>query len=322
MPSSGPHPPARDRGSPGVARLSRELAGDLPCIQCGYNLRGLTVRGMCPECGTGVRATLLAVVDPMAGEFRPIAFPRLTAYGMLVWSHAAVASVLLAWGMLVMGTQRSNSVLMGQALHAMGWGAVVLLGVSALGSLVLVRPHAGISGWGVACALVGVLGYVPLIFGVYSVLVRMDPGAASAFDSASAPERVPLRLGASACMVVILLCLRPNARALQARWLLLRTGAVARQTMLTLAAVVLIWCLGDALLLFADRFYGGLDDALRVIGKLLILVGALLYTIGLYSVAMDCWRIHRVILRPPVVLEQLLAAPPDAPLPRGAGEPP
>ncbi len=92
MPSSGPHPPAPDRGSSGVARLSRELAGDLPCIQCGYNLRGLTVKGMCPECGTSVRATLLAVVDPMAGEFRPISFPRLTAYGMLVWSHAAVAS--------------------------------------------------------------------------------------------------------------------------------------------------------------------------------------------------------------------------------------
>ncbi len=313
MPSPGPDTPAIERAAAGGAsRLTRELAGDLPCIQCGYNLRGLTVKGMCPECGTSVRATLLAVIDPLAGEFRAITFPRVTAYGMLLWSYAAVAAVLLAWGILVLATQRSNSALMGQTLRAMGWGTVVLLSLSGLGSLVLVRPHAGISGWSVARAAVGVLGYAPLVLAVYRVLVRMAPGAANAFDSGAALERVPLRLGASACMIVVLLCLRPNARALQSRWLLLRTGAVARQTMLTLAAVVLVWCLGDALLLFADRFYGGLDEALRVVGKLLILVGALLFTIGTYSVAMDCWRIHRVILRPPVVLEQLLTGPGDA----------
>jgi len=44
------------------------LAGDLACVQCGYNLRGLSPEGRCPECGCPVgRAswgTLLRYSDP------------------------------------------------------------------------------------------------------------------------------------------------------------------------------------------------------------------------------------------------------------------
>lgn len=31
---------------------------DLPCVECGYNLRGLTSRGRCPECGADVRDSI------------------------------------------------------------------------------------------------------------------------------------------------------------------------------------------------------------------------------------------------------------------------
>ena len=44
------------------------LTIDLPCIQCGYNLRGLDPESTCPECGASIsdslRRGLLALADP------------------------------------------------------------------------------------------------------------------------------------------------------------------------------------------------------------------------------------------------------------------
>ncbi|MBL8760751.1 MAG: hypothetical protein JNL50_05545, partial [Phycisphaerae bacterium] len=54
--------------------LARELTGDLRCAKCAYNLKGLSVRSVCPECGLAISATLLAKVDPHAAELRPIAW--------------------------------------------------------------------------------------------------------------------------------------------------------------------------------------------------------------------------------------------------------
>src|SRR5690606_27754218 len=77
-----------DRAGPSSERpvgsgpvIARQLKGDLLCIGCGYNLRGLSIREMCPECGIPVRATILGVIDPMADELAPIPRPRLVATG-------------------------------------------------------------------------------------------------------------------------------------------------------------------------------------------------------------------------------------------------
>ena len=35
------------------------VRGDLPCISCGYLLRGLPTGQDCPECGTPIEATTL-----------------------------------------------------------------------------------------------------------------------------------------------------------------------------------------------------------------------------------------------------------------------
>src|SRR6185295_10238912 len=80
-------------------RLALELTGDLPCVRCKYNLRGLTVKGMCPECGTSVRTTILAKIDPLAKELRPLHFPRLTSLGLIVWAWSALAAALCNWAL-------------------------------------------------------------------------------------------------------------------------------------------------------------------------------------------------------------------------------
>ncbi|HYF14756.1 MAG TPA: hypothetical protein VD971_06755 [Phycisphaerales bacterium] len=45
-----------------------KIAHDQPCYKCGYNLRGLTVSGQCPECGSAaadsLKGTLLQCASP------------------------------------------------------------------------------------------------------------------------------------------------------------------------------------------------------------------------------------------------------------------
>ena len=47
---SGPVPVALD--------VHGRIAADVSCTHCGYNLRGLSHAGRCPECGTAVAASL------------------------------------------------------------------------------------------------------------------------------------------------------------------------------------------------------------------------------------------------------------------------
>jgi len=70
--------------SPGV--IARQLTGDLWCIGCGYNLRGLSIRELCPECAMPVRATILGVIDPKAHELTPLKRPRMVGLGLIAWA--------------------------------------------------------------------------------------------------------------------------------------------------------------------------------------------------------------------------------------------
>jgi len=63
MPLPDGHSPPPDRIPPVVdhelaARRHDLATTDLPCLNCGYNLRGLTEDGRCPECGTPVERSL------------------------------------------------------------------------------------------------------------------------------------------------------------------------------------------------------------------------------------------------------------------------
>ena len=39
----------------------------LRCVQCGYNLTGLTIGGNCPECGTPIEVSLYRPAPPTSG---------------------------------------------------------------------------------------------------------------------------------------------------------------------------------------------------------------------------------------------------------------
>jgi hypothetical protein len=295
------------------AKLVQELTGDLECVACRYNLRGLTIRGVCPECRTTVRTTLLAKVDPQAKELQPIRFPRLTASGMIAWSGGALAAAMCVWGLRIgelMGLSRGVSETWGDTQLVLRWGIVVFAVLSGLGAIAFIRPHGGLPRLYSLLAFLGVLMYIPLALLAHRLHLGLDlmrpppygPGAAVYLD------RTLLRLCIGIFIGVALVCVRLNARQLAARWLLMRVGAVDRQTILVLVTVIGLSCLGDGLLLLADVFHGGADDIIRLIGGVIIQLGSVLFTIGLAGLTFDSIRLWDVVARKPLALEDVVSA--------------
>ncbi len=318
----------------GAGKPRRSLAGDLPCLRCGYNLRGLSVVTVCPECATPVRATILAAVDPYASVLRPIPLRRLMAIGLIVWSLGACGAAGLTWAIRARDT-----------LEALGQGgalrldtqwmitlALSLIAASGLGALVLIRPHAGIPRRQMLAAAAGCAAYIPLMWVYWRIHAVVDAASPGPYyhTEFTDPERSRLRLIAAGLCLLILLGLRPNARLLAARSLLLREGRVDRQTMLAMAAVLVIGALGDVLHLIGIGLRGDAGLYLMTAGTIIIAVSFMLLTLGLAGMVIDVWRIWPVVLEPAPGFRQLLgeeertrpAQPgaPEPPPPAGAGD--
>ncbi|GJM26617.1 MAG: hypothetical protein DHS20C16_30320 [Phycisphaerae bacterium] len=63
-----------------------EIDLDLSCNACGYNLRGLTAGGKCPECGCTIKSTIAAMnAFRIRGEYLLIA-SYVAYWVLLIWS--------------------------------------------------------------------------------------------------------------------------------------------------------------------------------------------------------------------------------------------
>jgi hypothetical protein len=288
--------------------LARELTGDLPCISCGYNLRSISVLGVCPECATPVRATILARVDPYAGVLQPIAFPRMIAAGLLLWVVGGMLAAVLTWSLRIADAVEvltNTGVSTGRLIQ----GGVLAIAVSAVGAgASLIVPHRGVPRRQIVLAFGAVLAYIPLMFIYWELHAVYDPPRVRPYLERFSPDttRAMLRLASAAMLLIIVLGLRPNLRLLTARSLVLRMGRVDRQTMIGLAAAILVLASGDLLHIFAARLPLGAGNAAFIMGILLIAVGSMLLTVGIVGVLVDCTRIVPVVLRPPISRQQVL----------------
>jgi hypothetical protein len=308
MSGDGSHSNATHDGQPDTrARdLARELTGDLFCARCGYNLRGLSILGVCGECGLPVKATILAVVDPRADEIRDIDRPRLVQAGMILWAGAAFAACI------AVAVIRAAEVLERYRLPAyaprwMPLAAVGLIVLSGLGSLVLARPHGGFSRRAATRARLGSACYLPLAASVWWVLTRIDAGSAGVYTSVGdiPPQRSALRIAAGLAIIGAALLLRPNALRLALRSVLVRTGRVDRQPMTALAAAAALAMVGDLLHLLVPYAPGGSGDLMAIAGTAAIAAGSFLLTVGLYSLTLDVFRIRPLIAAPGIGLTDI-----------------
>lgn len=304
----------------------RVLTGDLPCARCRYNLRGLSILAVCPECGTPVRGTILATVDPHARELMPIHAPWLTAAGLILW-----ASCSLGAGLAVL-TMRVD-----ELIAAIGWTAgphdfqtfrsvpALLVCLAGLGALCFVRPHGRISWLNSAAALLGVVAHYPLAYLLWQMMSVIDVYAPTPFTSVDpkwSQARSIARLGCAACMAIVILAVRPNGRLLVSRSILMRTGRVDRQTLLVILAAAGLAALGDVLRLGGPTIQNDATELMQGLGAILIAVGSLLMLLGLVGVFIDALRLRYAITTRPLSLESVLpqepAAPRAAPIPPAA----
>ncbi len=289
------------------------MLGDLRCARCGYNLRGLSVRAVCPECGTPVRGTLLAVVDPLAGELQPMLLPRAAAAALVLWAVGALGAGLSVWLLRIFDIVNPPGV----PFAPLPWLPLAPAGlavVSGLGAIALIRPHANIPRPQVIQAATGVVAYVPLVAILWYIHGHMDVISPRPYDMAPGGDgmlRTLVRLLEALVLAVAILALRPNARLLASRSMLMRTGRVDRQTLLVMVGALGLASLGDVLRLTSA---GAMSELVSQLGVYLIAVGSLLLTIGLVGVLVDAVRISRVIVSPPLSIRDVVL-PPGASLP-------
>ena len=304
-------PPDTDAALNIAARLERSLQGALPCVHCGYDLQGMSVLGVCPECGTAVRATILAVVDPLASELKPVLHPRMTAAGIIMWVGAWTGAMLVTWYstlhhlMLNWYPGNANNSFMAT------WGYICagFMLIAAVGAVGIARPHAGTPMRFRVLAWIGALLHVAM-FVIAFDLGGLTSGPVSEWQAAAlwhpTPDRTLWRIAADLVGLLIIICLRPNARTLVARSLALRTGRVDRQTMLASAAAIVVLLLGDILGLIAVNQPAGRGELLLTAAIVVMAMGGLLMTLGLLSSLVDAVRIARAIIRPGPSIQQVL----------------
>ncbi|HED54423.1 MAG TPA: hypothetical protein ENJ00_09540 [Phycisphaerales bacterium] len=283
--------------------LGLVLSGELPCISCRYDLSGISITGMCPECGTPVRATLLATVDPEAGTFEPLTHPRLAALGLVVWSSAAFAAVLIIW-MVRFGDALNAWTPIGFRPTWLGVLVPVFVALSGVGSVVLWKPHRKLPVWPSVAATVATVLYGPLVWLMWRLHGVVDrTGSAPYVSSRSVDtDRLWLQVMILVVLVVISLLQRPIIRVFADRSVLLRTGELSRQSLLAFAMAAALMLLGVFLRLGAIRWDDTGSFFLDVIGLVFLAIGSVLVTVGLGCFVVDSVRLYPVLRSGPRTL--------------------
>jgi hypothetical protein len=94
-----------------AAGVGEEIAGDLTCLHCGYNLRGLSPKGRCPECGGEISFSISTANNPIADRVwigrasagaRMYSITLISVLVLIVGSVAARRFALISEGLLLL----------------------------------------------------------------------------------------------------------------------------------------------------------------------------------------------------------------------------
>jgi len=292
-----------------AASLMPDLSGDLPCGGCGYNLRGLSVRSLCPECGTAVRATILLAVDPHAEELAPLKRPLLTSTALVVLAWAALLSVVGVWAMRLNEALAAAFDFWPESLGLRG-PVVFALALSAAASPALIRPHRRVPVSVSGRAAAGVAAYIPLVVLFWFLHARYDPIRLTGYVTygPASIDRSLLRLAIGGLAAATIWGLWPAATGLIARSVVIRQKRVDTQPISAMLISLGIAASGDMLRLAGEWVPVLRGDVPSILQIVLIAVGSFLFTLTLVGLAVDTIRVRSVLVRPPISLVDVLGA--------------
>lgn len=135
------------------------IAVDVPCIQCGYNVRALNVEDRCPECGHSILDSLEATHEDLAKERFDSGIP------FLIWALAGPVVMALGVAAAVTGVSRQSGA---PALIIGVINAVFVLVVSIGLAQMPPRRHR----WAAICALV-ISGCIVLVVALFVLFVNV-----------------------------------------------------------------------------------------------------------------------------------------------------
>ncbi len=311
MESAPPHSNREEERLEAASRLDRALKGSLPCVRCGYELQGLSVKGACPECGTAIRATILYTVDPHAEALQPLRWRWMAVAGLLLFGAGALTAGLTAWAprLAELAVAAGLTAPAARIVRLAGWVVPTAAAAATLGALLaMVVAVPGASARERLRALGGVcLGGV-LVWLLYILHVEIDQrqGPWPYLGGPPPLERTLVRLGAATAMSLALLAIRPSARRYVERSLVLRTGRVDRQTIYATVAAAAVAAGGDVIRLASALVPGPSANVTDAAGVALVAVGSGLLTLALAGVFLDTVRIVRALCAPAPSLRSVL----------------
>lgn len=162
---------------------SAPIAQDVACRKCGYNLRGLSMEGRCPECGTAVgyslQGDLLRFMNPDWVDL------LRRGVSMIIWGVAVIVFAVIGAIAVGFGTQDAAltmvftlvGVLVGWVLMLVGWILLTSPDPSGLGE----------DQYGTARKLIRValaVGVFQQLLGL-TALLNLDPGLSMMIDVVS-----------------------------------------------------------------------------------------------------------------------------------------
>ncbi len=275
----------------------------LPCVTCGYQLRGLAVGGVCPECGDPIRRSVLAVIDPRASGLPTLRNPRMVAHGLFgLIASLAVAAVLLVPRPLAARLELSLGAPSGRWVSLVpAWLPLAAAGVFglALVFLVMLAPPAD-----ARAAEPGVTRGIRRLREGLVVLALAAAGFGIA-DVRPPFDAVEQGLFLLLCGAAIwtFLALRATVRVIGQRSRQYRTRVAARQGFREMAIATGVLVLGQAAAAAGERLGVGM---LEFLGQLVAWVSLLMVLIGLAYMVVNAVWIQRALLRPPPTLAELL----------------
>lgn len=289
------------------------VAESVHCRGCGYDLRGLSVRGNCPECGLSIWSSVLHTVDPAASRLPSLRNPMAVGNSLvLLTTCMLLGALLLIMPRVVelLGTWWPQTQSWSRWIPQFDWRYASCLSAAGLWAVWNLAPPRNVEPTGavrtdlyrIALGLVGWLG-----FSSAWVAVVDDYGTELA-----AQQHLAFHMAAMVFAAIGLIGLRGVFRVIGQRSREYRRSRGGRQS-LELIILALIAGFLAALLEYLTRFAsfpGEWRGGTRMLSTLVLWAAHFMVVVGLGYLVVNAWWIRQALRKPPPPLSRVLVLEP------------